>query len=89
MSTSRRTAASREAAIEPGSSASTKSPDDAKRRAGSLASAWAKTASCAGRSGGHASDAGRIRHALRPVGLNRPDAFLQSISTLIDMRNRL
>lgn len=34
-------------------------------------------------------DAGRIRHALRPVGLNRPDAFLQSISTLIDMRNRL
>lgn len=34
-------------------------------------------------------DAGRIRQALRPVGLNRPDAFLQSISTLIDMRNRL
>lgn len=34
-------------------------------------------------------DAGRIRHALRPIGLNRPDAFLQSISTLIDMRNRL
>lgn len=34
-------------------------------------------------------DAARIRHALRPIGLNRPDAFLQSISTLIDMRNRL
>lgn len=34
-------------------------------------------------------DAQSIRHALRPQGLQRPDHFLQSISTLVQMRNRL
>jgi hypothetical protein len=34
-------------------------------------------------------DAQRIRHALQPTGMQRPDAFLQSISTLLQMRNRL
>lgn len=31
----------------------------------------------------------RVRLALRPVGLQRPDVFLQSVSTLVLMRNRL
>lgn len=31
----------------------------------------------------------RIRHALQPLGMQRPDHFLQSISTLVQMRNRL
>lgn len=34
-------------------------------------------------------DPARIRLALSPVGLQRPDAFLQCISTLLLMRNRL
>ena len=34
-------------------------------------------------------DAQSIRHALRPQGMQRPDHFLQSISTLVKMRNRL
>ena len=34
-------------------------------------------------------DPARIRNALSPVGLQRPDAFLQCISTLLLMRNRL
>jgi hypothetical protein len=34
-------------------------------------------------------DAQRIRHALQPTVAQRPDAFLQSISTLLQMRNRL
>ena len=33
--------------------------------------------------------ADRVRLALRPVGLQRPDVFLQSVSTLVLMRNRL
>lgn len=31
----------------------------------------------------------RVRLALRPVGLQRPDVFLHSVSTLVQMRNRL
>ena len=34
-------------------------------------------------------DPQRIRHALKPLGMQRPDQFLQSISTLVQMRNRL
>jgi hypothetical protein len=34
-------------------------------------------------------DAARIRAAITPIGLHRPDVFLHSISTLIQMRNRL
>jgi len=34
-------------------------------------------------------DAQRIRHALQPTVMQRPDAFMQSISTLLQMRNRL
>jgi hypothetical protein len=34
-------------------------------------------------------DAQSIRLALRPQGMQRPDHFLQSISTLVKMRNRL
>ncbi|HMB42732.1 MAG TPA: hypothetical protein VKM00_02505, partial [Luteimonas sp.] len=34
-------------------------------------------------------DATRIRTAIAPIGLHRPDVFLHSISTLIQMRNRL
>jgi hypothetical protein len=34
-------------------------------------------------------DAARIRTAIAPTGLHRPDVFLHSISTLIQMRNRL
>jgi hypothetical protein len=34
-------------------------------------------------------DAARIRTAILPAGLHRPDVFLHSISTLIQMRNRL
>ena len=34
-------------------------------------------------------DATRIRTAITPIGLHRPDVFLHSISTLIQMRNRL
>ncbi len=34
-------------------------------------------------------DPARIRQALSPVGLQRPDTFLQCISTLLLMRNRL
>lgn len=36
-----------------------------------------------------AIDPQRVRHALRPLGMQRPDQFLQSISTLVQMRNRL
>ena len=31
----------------------------------------------------------RVRRALQPIGLQRPDAFLHSVSTLVLMRNRL
>jgi len=34
-------------------------------------------------------DAARIRQALKPLGMQRPDVFQQSISTLLQMRNRL
>lgn len=34
-------------------------------------------------------DAQRIRQALKPLGMQRPDVFQQSISTLLQMRNRL
>ena len=34
-------------------------------------------------------DPQRIRHALKPLGMQRPEQFLQSISTLVQMRNRL
>ena len=36
-----------------------------------------------------ALDPQKIRHALKPLGMQRPDQFLQAISTLVQMRNRL